>query len=212
MSNSIQNRLVITRNATKADLDKVVLIHCLSFKGFFLTSLGPKFLFEMYSAFMKDERYVFSIVECDHEVVGFSVGVSEKFSFSTTLGSLKKLTILLALVPALLRNIPVILPKVIARYRSSDTTLTVPHNTIVLKSIGVSPSAQGTGASQALLQHFEQQSLMIGYQKVLLTTDIANNERVIKFYRKCGYVEQDRVKQDSSRAMLVFIKEIGNTI
>ncbi|MEM6190610.1 GNAT family N-acetyltransferase [Shewanella scandinavica] len=200
------------RHVIKSDVAQVVAIHLVSFQSFFLTSLGPMFLEKMYESFMTDERCVFVVAEENDNIVGFSVGVSHKFSFSHSISYWKKIVLALSLTPVLLSNMQTLLPKIISRYKSEDSNLIVPDKAIFLKSIGVLPNLQGRGIANELITYFEQESVRLGYEQVLLTTDINNNDRVINFYKKSGYLKQNTFIQDKLRTMLVLTKDIRKTL
>lgn len=61
------------------------------------------------------------------------------------------------------------------------------RNYAELLSIAILPQLKGSGTGKALLELFEEEVVIRGGQKIALTTDYENNERVIAFYQKCGY-------------------------
>jgi ribosomal protein S18 acetylase RimI-like enzyme len=204
--------MITFRRIEKKDIAQVVAVHLVSFQGFFLSSLGSKFLETMYESFMTDDKSVFVVAQENNNIVGFSVGVSHNFSFSSSISYWRKLAFAISLTPVLLRNMRSLLPKIISRYKSEDLNLIVPDKAIFLKSIGVLPTFLGRGIANELIAYFEQESILLGYEQVLLTTDVNNNERVINFYKKSGYIQQDTFIQDNMRSMLVLTKDIRKSI
>lgn len=51
------------RLADERDIDAVASVHLAAFPGFFLTSLGRKFLSEMYRGFLKHPSGIFFVAE-----------------------------------------------------------------------------------------------------------------------------------------------------
>ena len=70
------------RVATEYDVPAIVAIHLRAFEGFFLTSLGGRFLYDFYRCFVGRRDSVLTVVCDEHEVVaGFLAGVKEPSGF-----------------------------------------------------------------------------------------------------------------------------------
>lgn len=212
MLNSSSQANFVLRAVERRDLKQIVTVHCASFEGFFLTSLGPNFLKNMYQAFLNHNNSICVVLESEGRVVGFAFGVDRNFSFSKSISFLDKIFLALALIPILLSKFNVVMTKVISRYTATDTSLSVPEGTLFLKSIGLEPSLHGSGYAKKLLHFFEAHASEGGYTDIMLTTDADSNDRVINFYRKCAYSEIGTITQDSKRKMLVLSKMIRKMV
>lgn len=196
------------RLAEIKDLNQVVNIHIAAFPGFFLTSLGPLFLMAMYRAFLLNSGGVFVVEEVKDEIHGFAVGILKSAGRDRKL-ALKFLPVfLIALIPGVLRNPVNVLRRIWKQLFSVGIQLEIPGGSIVLRSIGVLPDKRGCGVANRLLGDFEKYSMEKGASVVVLTTDAENNERAIRFYLKNNYEIQQKFKQDSSRSMLMMLKNI----
>lgn len=62
---------------TQSDVIRVVDVHLLAFDGFFLTSLGPRFLTVLYSAIADDPTGISLLAFDEQNTYGFVFGTSE---------------------------------------------------------------------------------------------------------------------------------------
>lgn len=196
------------RFADERDIDAVTQVHLAAFPGFFLTSLGGKFLGEMYRGFLMHPSGIFLVAEEAGRVMGFAAGTSAPASFFTELRRRRFLSFLFYACPALLRSPKVVLQKLIkAVFYRGDKPSGLKGGAL-LSSIGVHPDVLGKSVGQELLNGFEREALLRGQNFVYLTTDEVGNDRVNAFYKKNGYFVESSFSQHAGRAMLRYVKNI----
>ena len=200
------------RHAVEGDIDAVVRIHLAAFDGFFLSKLGYRFLCVMYRAFLKSPSSLFVVFEMESgQLAGFAVGAlhgqKDRWLAVRFLPQF-----LWAVVPAVLRDPVPVVKRLWARFFDPGESLQAPPGAAVLRSIGVQPSLQGSGAAASLLQAFEVMALSKGSGQVFLTTDEVNNERAQRFYERGGYELVARFQQDSERGMWLMSKNLKGPI
>lgn len=194
------------RIADERDIDAVANVHLAAFPGFFLTSLGQKFLSEMYRGFLNHPSGIFFVAEEGGEVMGFAAGTSAPAAFFSELRRRRSLCFLLWALPALLRHPKVVIQKLLsAIFYRGDKPIGLEGGAL-LSSIGVRPDVVGKSVGKRLLHDFENEAFRRGVDFVYLTTDEAGNDRVNKFYKNNGYLVESRFCQGASRTMLRYIK------
>lgn len=199
------------REATVEDIDQVARIHIAAFPEFFLTQLGSRFLCVMYRAFLLSPVSVFVVCQrADGHLCGFAVGALQSGPRDRRLALQFLPKFIWAIIPALLRRPLWIIQRIWARFFETGGAPVVSSQAVMLRSIGVSPEAQGGGVAVALLSSFERLGLSLGSTEIALTTDVDNNERAQGFYRKQGYEVQAQFCQDGDRQMYLMTKNIGN--
>jgi hypothetical protein len=67
----------IVRRATRADVPAIVQLQTISLPHFDLADPGPAFLRSFYSLVSYDHQGLLFVSECDHELAGFVVGLSD---------------------------------------------------------------------------------------------------------------------------------------
>ncbi|WP_439858862.1 GNAT family N-acetyltransferase [Pseudomonas sp. MBLB4136] len=196
------------RPADEHDIAAVTEVHVAAFPGFFLTSLGSRFLDEMYRGFLLHSSGIFLVAEEEGQIMGFAAGTSAPTSFFSDLRRRRFLSFLCYAFPALLRNPKVVFIKLFkAIFYRGDQPAGL-NGGALLSSIGVSPAVVGKSVGQGLLTRFEHEALSRGQKFVYLTTDEVGNDRVNAFYRKNGYVIESRFNQHAGRAMFRYVKNI----
>lgn len=197
----------LIRTTTNGDLSHLCSIHGESFPGFFLTSLGPRFLRLLYAGFAHEPGGICIVVEDKGVVVGFAAGTTAPDVFFGRLLRRQGWRFALAAIPGLLRN-----PGFVARkcfgalfYRGEQPAGLA--NAALLSSLAVSPACGGQGLGQQLVQAFADESRRQGCSAIYLTTDEADNARVNRFYAKCGFVLRDTFKRPGKRVMNRWVME-----
>jgi len=194
------------RCATLDDVQAVSEIHELAFPEFFLTSLGRKFLRELYASFLHHPSGVFLVADEAGQVEGFAVGTVSPKIFFSSIRRKRGLAFLISAIPAVLRTPRVVLRKLyMAIFYSGDRPVEFSEGAL-LSSIGVMPSAVGKEIGSELLECFEMEVFSRGARFVYLTTDELGNDRVNAFYHKCGYYKESRFMQDGRRPMVRYVK------
>lgn len=187
--------------------DEVINIHKEAFKGFFLTSLGDKFLKVYYSAVAGNNKGILLCIKKNENIIGFAAGTQFSNKFHSKI--LKENIISFAWV--LIKNL-LIKPGSFIRLFKNMSKKTDKRkddgNYAELLSIGVHPDEKGKGYGKILLEAFESELGRTKVKRTTLTTDYDNNEDVIAFYKKMGYVEYDSFIAYPDRKMYKLIKEL----
>ncbi len=190
------------RQATIQDLPKIAKIHSEAFPGFFLTTLGIRFLAVMYKAFLMNPSSIFVVHESESgDLNGFAVGAMQSENKDRKMAMKMLPQFIWAVLPALFSHPIVVFKRLTARFFQTGEAPFIPSDAAVLRSIGVQPVARGGGLASSLLVAFEEVSKNRGAKQVYLTTDADNNERAQRFYEKNGYIFVEAYRQDSDRQM-----------
>jgi ribosomal protein S18 acetylase RimI-like enzyme len=194
--------------ATNADISQIANVHFDAFPGFFLTTLGGRFLEELYRGFLSHPSGILLVARDGQGLLGFAAGTSDPALFFRELRRRRWPHFLYKAAPAIVRNPGPVLRKIAyaARYRG-DQPIARTHGAL-LSSIGVCRAAQGAGVAGPLISAFEASAGSLGAASVYLTTDLHGNDRVLTFYRKHGYREFDRFRQGAAREMCRLVKDL----
>ena len=174
------------RLAKKDDLKITVDIHIKAFPGFFLTKLGPRFLYKYYNLILKYEEKIFLVAEEDGYPIGFVAGFLRPSNFYTYVRQ-HKTTLSITLIPIILRN-PFLIPRIISNF--CGTKKKEQKNKVIkceLASIAVNPDYAGQGLGKKLVKAFIEISQKKNANIIYLTTDVNNNEVVNNFYQSLGF-------------------------
>jgi GNAT superfamily N-acetyltransferase len=201
------------RQALISDVPSVARIHLEAFEGFFLSELGYGFLCVMYRAFLVNPAGVFVVHDSkDGQVTGFAVGALSSGQKDRWLALRFIPQFLWAALPAIFRRPRRIVSRLASRFFETGSSLDLPKDAAVLRSIGVLTSERGGGAAGGLLGAFEQMALRQGATHVYLTTDQDNNERAQKFYKRHGYSVAECFQQDGQRPMWLMSKLLRGVV
>ena len=188
------------REIKNEDVSQVVTVHLASFPGFFLSSLGPKFLGHFYRGVVDaSEGIAFVYLNEAQLPAGFVAGTANPQGFYKRLLKRDWLKFSFASVGTLLRNPGAV--KRIARGLLHPGQNPVGDDVAGLFSIGVLPELQGTGAGKKLVQAFLDEAAKRGCKRVFLTTDRDDNEPVNHFYEKLGFVVEREYTTPEGRNM-----------
>lgn len=188
------------RPLEKNDLKSVVDVHLSSFPGFFLSSLGDRFLSHFYSGICSaPEGIAFVYLNIAETPAGFVAGTSNPRGFYTRLLKRDWLKFAMASILPVLKK-PSIVSR-IARAVSHPSENPLGDDVAGLFSIGVLPELQGSGAGKKLVQAFLQEAKKRGCKRVFLTTDRDNNEVVNSFYQKLGFAIERQYTTPEGRRM-----------
>lgn len=198
------------KNKVKHYIKNIVNIHLASFKGFFLSSLGSRFLYLLYLNIARDKNGIILTAEINGEQVGFVAGVLDQEGFYKRLirGQLCKFAI--ASIPGLLRKPGIILRLIRALKRPEEASAY--SSRACLMSIGVDPRYQGKRVGEILIEAFCNQLIRNRCKTFCLTTDKYDNDRVNKFYQKMGFELVRTFITPEGRVMNEYLKiiEKGN--
>jgi ribosomal protein S18 acetylase RimI-like enzyme len=180
---------MMMRFATRNDLPAIVDVHLRAFDTFFMTQLGPWFLYEYYRAVLEYPAGIVLVASSRETdaIQGFAAGFLNPTAFYRCLRS-RRARLALATLPQLLRR-PALVPGLLANSRRVNQYSQQGYqaNDSELASIAVAPSAQGTGVGTRLAQAFLCRSCEFGATRVLLTTDAEENASVNQFYLSLGF-------------------------
>ena len=167
------------------DIQDVVDIHLQAFDGFFLASLGPRFLKQFYSAVIEDPTGITLVAVKDEEIYGFVAGTIKPSEFYRRLIIKRALSLFLASIVPILVN-PRIIPRLVRGF-SLPTQSARPEGWGTLQSLAVSPNAQHKGIGHLLVSEFLKVASARSLTKINLLTDKNNNDPVNHFYQRFGF-------------------------
>ncbi|MBV5340357.1 MAG: GNAT family N-acetyltransferase [Deltaproteobacteria bacterium] len=187
------------RKVETRDVNQVVAVHLSSFSGFFLSSLGPKFLALFYSGIISAPEGIAFVYQNEQGTpAGFVAGSSNPGGFYSRLLKQSWFKFAMAAVMPVLRKPSVILR--VARAVFHPAANPVGRDVAGLFSIGVLPELQGSGAGKKLVQAFLDEVRRRGCKRVFLTTDCDHNDAVNAFYKKLGFsIERQFVTPEGRR-------------
>ena len=173
------------RVAEASDSREIVATHMSSFPGFFLSTLGPRFLRHFYEGISETDSGVLLVaVDSDRRILGFVGGAIDQVGFYQTLLRERLFRFLLASIVAVVRH-PKAIPRLLrARSRGADNETNA--RGACLMTLGVRPEAGGRGIGQSLVREFENHLAHAGETSYILTTDAEGNDRVNAFYKSLG--------------------------
>lgn len=177
---------MVVRAINFCDIEKVAEVHKVSFEGFFLTSLGTKFLKTYYKSCLKNNKTIaLGVFDDQGSLKGFATGTVVALGYHRMVFLKNFFAFLKALFLVLIRR-----PGVAYRLGKNLNKSPFINDTMdyaELLSIAVLPELKGAGLGGVLLENFEIQAKALGASKVVLTTDFKDNDIVLAFYRKRGY-------------------------
>lgn len=190
------------------DLNEVVDIHLDSFSGFFLSTLGQKFLNQLYKSILADQFGIAFVFHNRDGIQGFVAGTAKSSGFYRRIlrkhwWSIGLVSILPAIKhPLILTRIFHLITKPAGGMRGRGT----------LMSIAVSPGMQGQGIGAKLIQVFLTDASKRKVLAVDLRTDRYGNENVNLFYERNGFKLHSRNIEANGREMneyLFYLKEVN---
>jgi ribosomal protein S18 acetylase RimI-like enzyme len=174
------------RDLNISDVTKIAEVHEKSFKDFFLTSLGKRFLETYYTASIKNNTGIgIGLFDTDGNLIGFATGTTKSANFHKTLLLENAFLFFRSLLIVSLSR-----PQVLVRLLKNinkKTNLIDDKQYAELLSVAILPNLKGLGYGKVLLEEFEKKVIIKNVSKIALTTDLKDNVNVINFYNKCGY-------------------------
>jgi len=181
-------------------------IHLDAFHGFFLSSLGKRFLNAYYNAALNSNEMIAVCAINDEQIMGFATGCVRSKGFHKRLIYKNFITFLIQGLILIFTK-----PKAILRLIRNLDKISNENDDgeyAELISIGVSHAAKGMGVGKALIKTFEEEAIRKGCKKITLTTDYYNNKEVVTFYMRFGYQVFYEFMAYPKRKMYKFIKEL----
>lgn len=180
--------------------------HLEAFPGFFLSSLGRRGLRAFYQA-VSVERSTFTVGAWDGaHLVGVAVGTTQPTGWYTRLIRAAPLAFIgagLSLSITRPRVIAHLLPRLRGGLAGDDQ-----QRGVLLASIYVASAARTRGAGTLLLTRWCDTARATGADQAWLTTDVADNERVVQFYERNGWHRASVVRPRADRSMLVLCRPL----
>lgn len=174
--------------ALPSDIDHIVDIHMRAFDGFFLTSLGEKFLKLYYDSVRSCDDGVLLKCERDGEVIGFCAAALLSAGFNKRLIK-SRLADYVLIGFRLMFSRPKALWHLFQNFTKENANVGDTGDYAELLSIGVDPQIQRSGAGKQMLQALEKEIKDRNGKKLSLTTDYSDNDKAIGFYHALGYEE-----------------------
>ncbi|MDG3132076.1 GNAT family N-acetyltransferase [Streptococcus suis] len=169
-------------NLSDDEINQVVDIHMLTFKGFFLTFLGKGFLKTLYEGFSEHADSNILLLKKENTVVGFIAYSHKVGEFYKWLLRNKLLHFIWFSSIASIRN-----PKSSIRliralaYPSKNKN---DDKYIEILSIGIHPDYKNKGFGSLLLKKIIEEEYSEDIQYIRLTTDAVDNDLANAFYKK----------------------------
>ena len=200
--------IMVIRRINNSVPKGIIDVHLQAFQGFFLSSLGRRFLTLYYTTLMKSPKGILICMFNEaQKVVGFAAGTSISKNFHKEILFNKPFAYAWILLPKVIFN-PAIIFRLIKNMSKNSSEERDDGNYAELLSIAVSPRYASDGAGKKLLNAFEDQVLENHCEQIALTTDKKNNEKVLSFYQKNGYEVFYEFEAYPSRAMYKMIKSL----
>ena len=173
------------RSPERKVIDRIVTLHIASFEGFFLSSLHPGFLRQLYKSFATHKKSTLLVSFDKDKPIGFIA-----FSYDTT-GAYKHMLwryffpFLWYSFLSFLKN-----PSIFFKMFSA---LSMPYSHkreaeyVKIFSIGVDPDYRACGIGSHLIDELKKEVDFNKYEYITLETDANDNESANKFYQKNGF-------------------------
>lgn len=198
------------RYAQPGDNKLLAQLHISVFPGFFLSTLGERFLTAYYKIVLKHPETIclFAIDE-NNKVCGYVLGrtnakgylkrivKSAPFVFCS-----EGIRLLFTRPKALLRLVNNLEKK------RDDETISDDQNYAEIGLIGVLPNQKGQGIGRQMLNKFEEILKEKGVMRLSLTTDAIDNENTLKSYEAWGFEVFYQFTSYPDRKMYRLIKNI----
>jgi ribosomal protein S18 acetylase RimI-like enzyme len=197
-----------SRPATAADIEAIAKVHALAFPGFFLSKMGFGFLCAYYRLVLDYPGGILLVNGQAPEVDGFVTGFAAPARFYAFMADEKR-RFYWPTLAAILRR-PALLPRVLHNRRRVEAANV--HTSPVLcelSSIGVSPQSAGQGLGRSLVDDFCTEARRMGCERIVLTTDSAQNDTVNAFYLRCGFTLQRSFAAGGSRLMNEYTRSLA---
>jgi GNAT superfamily N-acetyltransferase len=181
-----------------------------AFRGFFLTTLGRRFLLELHHGFLRLPDGRLFVAEGDGSIAGFAAGTLAPDRFFRTLLVSRWFAFGWAAAGALIRHPLAVLPRLLAavRYRGEPPARLTPAG--LLSAIAVDPPLSGMGIGGMLISAYCEEAAQHGLRFVYLTTDRDDNESSNLFYQRHGFEAESQIRQRDGRIMMRYVRALAH--
>lgn len=192
----------------RGDVGEVVRVHEAAFPRFFMTRLGPHFLREYYTVIADHDASIFLKASSRGAIIGFVAGFVRPAEFYRALRA-RRYRLGLAVGRAMFRR-PWLVPRLMlcCRRAGSSARNKAERADCELASLAVGPHGAGQGAGTVLVGAFVERAKEFGVHRIVLTTDARENERVVRFYRRLGFVVAKEFRATPRRVMYQMVLQI----
>lgn len=174
------------REVRPDEIPAVVRVHDDAFKGFFLTTLGDRFLEVYYRSVSRHKNGVLLGFYKERRLSGFCAATRLSRGFNSSL--VRENWRAYAFVALrLLVGRPGAIVRLVKNFTKGNPGVKDDGAYGELLSIGVAKEAQGTGAGKNMLRALETRLRESGVDRLSLTTDYYDNEQAVGFYKSQGY-------------------------
>lgn len=169
----------------KAVIDRIVELHIASFKGFFLSTLHPGFLRQLYKSFATHKKSALMVAYEDGIPVGF-------LAYSWDTSGIYKYMLLRYFFPFFWYSFLSFLKKP-SIFLKMFSALSMPYShkrdTDYMKifSLGVAPEYHGRGIGTGLIDEMKRNVDFDKYEYITLETDANDNDEANQFYLNNGF-------------------------
>lgn len=191
------------------DYKQVAQVHLNSFKGFFLTELGIKFLFIYYKSVLKSKNTISVCAINNNLIIGFITGCTLSKGYNKNLLLANLFSFSLFALQTLFTK-----PKSLIRLFNNFNKIKNSSDDGMyseIQSIAVLPEFKGKGIGEALVKEFEKIAIEKKIDKITLTTDYYDNDSVVNFYKRNGYTVFYDFMAYPNRRMYKLIKNLKST-
>ena len=199
---------VSVRPARGSDIDDIVAIHVQAFPGFFLTTLGRRFLSELYRGFMVSSSGRLLVAEVDGTITGFVAGTLSSERFFRTLLRERWLFFAFAAAGAAIRRPHAVVPRLLSALSYRGEAPSRLPKAALLSSIGVDPDRSGLGIGSMLVHAYCEEARKQGLSSVYLTTDRNANDSANRFYVRQGFLVESEIRRRNGRTMLRYVRTL----
>jgi ribosomal protein S18 acetylase RimI-like enzyme len=194
---------VVLRQLTKSDSSEAAFAHVEAFPGFFLTSLGLKFLNRFYFAYASHPNSICigAFRLADGKLCGFVYGTTNGQGLFSWMRRRHGWRLLYHALPSVLSAPGATLMRIARSLVFSGDPPGLTQADVLLSSIAVSKTGGNAGLGTLLLDAFLLEAKARGGKVVFLTTDARDNEYVNRFYVRKGFVVESTFKRKDGRLM-----------
>ena len=189
-------------NVDKNIINEIISIHLLAFQGFFLFFMGRGFLKLIYSSYIEHNNSGILVAYENKRIVGFlaySSDLSGLYKFM-----IKKKILLFAWysLGAFLRKPSIFIRLGKAFLKPSEAKRDEKY--VELASIGVAPNVKSKGIGSNLINVLKTMVNFTEFAYITLETDAKDNDGVIKFYEKNGFIRARAYETNEGRKMFEY--------
>ena len=188
------------KSSEKELIKSIVEIHMATFKGFFLTFMGKRFLKTMYKSYCEHHKSgLYVAIDENEKAVGFLAWSGELSNLYKYMIKRKLVTFAFCSLGAFFRKPKIFSRLVRAFLKPGESTREEKY--VELASIGVSPEAKSKGIGSKLIDKLKENIDFSVYEYITLETDAVDNDGANHFYQKNGFVLERTFETHEGRKM-----------